>query len=1676
MKRIKRLISFCIILILLVTQNDIGVAAQEFVLVNQTEDIQHYLSSTGDVSDDNVQPVEKQPEAEETEEEKPDTEDVSDDNEVAISATQETPTSGQCGDDAYWKFEDGVLTISGKGAMWDVEGKAHIAENEDGFWGTFTLMDDTSPWRNYENKISSIVVEEGITRIGAYVFYQMACSEDNPCVIVLPTTLQEIGEAAFQGNRAVSGNLILPSNLKKIERGAFANCTKLTGDLIIPDSVVEIGEAAFVKCEGLTGQLHLPASITEIADYAFQSCGLTGELSIPKNVKRIGAYAFGYCSFDGSLTIPGNVVTVGNGAFTCNKFDKKLTLEDGIKRIEKNAFYRCEVTESLKLPDTLEYIGEGAFQASSFPGGLTIPASVREIGQYAFKDCSFTGDLIIMDGVEKIGNQAFACLGGTDTKSFSKGKLTLPKTLRVIEANTFWNCGFTGDLIIPQGVEKIEDGAFRDCNFNGNLVLPEGLITIGDKAFYGSSMFFNEDFWSEEQQQYVFPKQELALPKSLQSIGSNAIRGNFINDTYVLGENLKYIGDYAFPIAENMYIPSGVINIGKFNWYEDYTIYGEKGSYAEQYAKDNGITFSEYNFGNNVSEKPSASVESGTVKFGSKIELSVSAPNARIYYTIDGTVPTTESLLYENPITILDNDTIRTFSVEDGKVHSPVAEYKYQLENYDKNIYETGVCGAVCGYYKEPVRWGFNKQTGEFIVAGKGKMSDNYPDWNRDDIKSIRIDKGIMEIGRGAFHNCSVAEDIIIPEGVTRIGEQAFCGNFTGKLVLPSTLKVIEDSAFSARFTGTLTLPSGLEKIGDSAFFYNQFEGDLIIPDSVTEIGNGAFWSCRYLKGKLVLPEKLERIENRTFSGTGFTCRLNLPETLNYIGDDAFSSVPFTGDLIIPDSVIQIGEGAFFNCDGFNGKLVLPANLKDLGKDVFWGCENIKGDIVIPDSITRIKEFTFCGCGFDGTLILPKQLTSIEKYAFANNKKLSGTLELPDGLKRIENGAFGGCEKLTGDIVIPDSVTVIGEYAFQDCLGIENYTVTLPDGIQSIGQTSFSKTEGQSKYKNLNITILCTPGTYAEKWAKDNGFLGKLSIADIPNQVYTGKPVTPEVEVSMGNIKLVKGKDYKLTYKNNTNAAAKDSGKAPTVTITFMNDYKGRLEKTFTILPKEITEENISFVNSTPKYANKKEQKVSASVMVDGKKLTLNKDYTLSYPDKTEGAYTAAGNWNVTIQGIGNYGGMSNFRMRILDNKEVLANKLTVKKLQNMTYTEGNLAEPHPEISYKGKVLTEGIDYELSYQNNEKAGTAVMTITGLEAEGTYSIVGSTDKSFKITGTPITKAKVEYSNKFVYSGNEITPDIRVTMNKEQILLREGIDYSVRYEKNVAAGSGKIIITGEGGYTGTITKTFSIQKLSLASEAAAAQISFVEGDTCTYEKSGVKPEIEVKAGNILLVEGKDYTVSYKNNTKIAGASDVKCPTVVIKGKGNYQGSISAVFSIVEKNIQDSDIVITVPDLLCNKAGKYQSTPVLTDGAGKKLTAKKDYVILGYFVDGKEIPTKTDLTAGSTVTVKIQGKGMYCGMKEATYLVVQNNVSKINLKVAPVEYTGSEITFSGEDFQNGTIQITVPKNQPVPVYGEDFIISGYSKNVNKGTASMTIKGISSVYGGTKVIKFSIKEKVVK
>ena len=339
-------------------------------------------------------------------------------------------TSGTCGENLTWTLSDGVLTISGTGAMTD--------------YGS-----SNSPFLG-RTDIQSVVIKSGVTSIGNLAF----CSCTKLVNITIPDSVTRIGYNAFEG------------------------CENLTS-VTLPNSIDSIYLKTFMCCYSLES-VTLPDSITGIYHGAFYGCKKLKNINIPDSVEHIDTYAFKYCPNLTSLTIPSSVESIGNDAI-----DKecKIICEKGSKaeKYAKDNGLDYNYSDGDYL---YKELADGNVEITGYTGkasALSIPSTlggkkVTTIGVRAFQNCTSIKSVTIPDSVTSIAIYAFQSCSGLTS-------ITIPNGVKIIKASTFQNCTGLTSVTIPKSVTEIEPQAFLNCDSLKTVTIPSSVVKISDHAF-----------------------------------------------------------------------------------------------------------------------------------------------------------------------------------------------------------------------------------------------------------------------------------------------------------------------------------------------------------------------------------------------------------------------------------------------------------------------------------------------------------------------------------------------------------------------------------------------------------------------------------------------------------------------------------------------------------------------------------------------------------------------------------------------------------------------------------------------------------------------------------------------------------------------------------------------------------------------------------------------------------------------------------------------------------------------------------------------------------------------------------------------------------------------------------------------------------------------------------------
>lgn len=528
-----------------------------------------------------------------------------------------------------------------------------------------------------------------------------------------------------------------------------------------------------------------------------------------------------------------------------------------------------------------------------------------------------------------------------------------------------------------------------------------------------------------------------------------------------------------------------------------------------------------------------------------------------------------------------------------------------------------------------------------------------------------------------------------------------------------------------------------------------------------------------------------------------------------------------------------------------------------------------------------------------------------------------------------------------------------------------------------------------------------------------------------------GKLFKPLTSIKCGKITMKAGVDYEVKVAksgepgtNLLNAKGQMEAVEGTylMTIKGIGNFDGEIVKTISVAAKPQLLKNAKIkLNIKSKEFDYLDLESDNTTLADSdytvtiadgkttKELKKDTDFTVTYRNNDK-----VGTATLVLNGKGSYVGSKTITFKI--SGTALTNKnIEIMKFDHEKTYAGKAIEQNVKLvltkADKTKVdLVSGKDYTITYQNNLKKGTATMTFKGNEDAG---YTGSVKKTFKINAANLEDVYVATIHSVPYAKAGATPDARVVLTYNGIKLIKGKDYTLKYMDNKDLGEAKVVITGKGNFTGTLTKTFEVVKQNIVNTAVTVKpLAYKPTEGYTYKLS-----VTVKDGKSTLKNGVDYTVEFTSPSKadldlwLAG-DNTKAPKAVIKAPAEscYKGSVEVPVSIYNVKLSGSNTYVKVDDStnIYNGAQQLPKRAVYfsTDSAViKELNAAEkagtvDTVIAEKLAAGKikVLKAGTDYTVsgGKNIfaglnkgVVKISGTGMYSGSVSKKFTIQKKDI---------------------------------------------------------------------------------------
>ncbi len=396
-------------------------------------------------------------------------------------------SSGTCGENLSWKFEDGVLTISGTGDM------------------EFT---ESVPWEAYMPAIQSVVIEEGVTSIASYAFYEAGGLTS----VSLPSTLTMIGALAFASCTELT-TITFPANLSVIGMNAFNSCTGLKSiqceGTTPPECVMGFfSTGVFSNIDDTKSiKLTVPDEVVEVyqADETWGAFSVKSASECDPHVGFFNSYKNTWeLSCDGVLTIGGNGDFTISGSwvdypwYEYNESVKSVVISEGITGIGRYAFYNYPALTTVTIPGGVTAIGDYAFAYCSAITDITCDAVTPPVcGKDVFKDVSRETALHVPAASAEVyvttepwNEFVLPSITGTCgdnlTWELKNGVLTISGSGDMSwKGDAPWApyAGAIKSVEMDDEVTGIGDRAFDGCVALTTVMIPENVTQIGEQAF-----------------------------------------------------------------------------------------------------------------------------------------------------------------------------------------------------------------------------------------------------------------------------------------------------------------------------------------------------------------------------------------------------------------------------------------------------------------------------------------------------------------------------------------------------------------------------------------------------------------------------------------------------------------------------------------------------------------------------------------------------------------------------------------------------------------------------------------------------------------------------------------------------------------------------------------------------------------------------------------------------------------------------------------------------------------------------------------------------------------------------------------------------------------------------------------------------------------------------------------
>ena len=673
------------------------------------------------------------------------------------------------GENIMASLDGDVLTLTGSGATYDYGAG----------WDEMEDIYVANQWLDKEalSKIKKIVIGDGITQIGNYVFAGCTNLQD----IVFPQkTLKRIKDYSFSGCSSLK-EFIVPEGIDSLGKGFLYDCSSIE-KISFPSTLKEI--PCFTSDGGELPKLRsvvLAEGIEKIANGAFCHYKNLKTISLPSTIKEIGAYSFDYSGFV-EITIPSNIKKITARAFEGDTNLKYVNLEDGVTVIEEDAFRDCTQLQYISIPESVTDI-----DALAFNGCPNFYIKGKK-GSYAEK---YANEYMIpfRTGSYKV---IFKNNGRTvSTEYADKNESVTPPSLEEKPGYTLsWDADYTNiqeDMVINAVWTKKDNGGgnttiivspsetnkytvtFKD---RGKIVKTEK-VKSGDAAEYpyinrnGYELSWDKDFSKVTANITVNAVWTVIKPDKVTSLTAE-VQKNSIDLSWNRAENTDYYLVYRKATSDTEY--KQIKKTTKILWTDEDVEPGTEYSY-----KVVGVC--------SVDSKKYQGADSDIVT------AKIGTPQIGDVYSV-GNLKYKVTKTKEVSVIGLAKEAV------DIKIPSAVS--------ISGKVYKVTSIQDKAFYRKE--------DTVNVIIGNNVTYVGKYAFYQCPNLETVKFGKRVSVISTCAFTQCPNLESVILPASVKRLGAKVFykCNSIRVIQIKSSALEYVGKKGLAVNKTVTLRLPKNV--------------------------------------------------------------------------------------------------------------------------------------------------------------------------------------------------------------------------------------------------------------------------------------------------------------------------------------------------------------------------------------------------------------------------------------------------------------------------------------------------------------------------------------------------------------------------------------------------------------------------------------------------------------------------------------------------------------------------------------------------------------------------------------------------------------------------------------------------------------------------------------------------